>query len=42
MFVDEKTAERLLQSAGYKYPEKSEAWIVDKVLWDLQRDKFRG
>lgn len=41
-FVDQKTAERLLKSASYKYPEKSEGWIVDKVLWDLQRDKFRG
>jgi outer membrane biosynthesis protein TonB len=41
-FVDERTADRLLKSASYKYPEKSEAWLVDKVLWDLQRDKFRG
>lgn len=41
-FVDQKTADRLLKSTSYKYPDKSEAWIVDKVLWDLQRDKFRG
>jgi hypothetical protein len=40
--VDAKTAERLLQSASLRYPDKSNTWLVDKVLWDLERDRSRA
>jgi len=37
---DRKAAERLLESAVAKYPDKPEQWILDKVAWDLWRDRM--
>jgi len=37
---DRKAAERLLESAMAKYPDKPEQWILDKVAWDLWRDRM--
>ena len=34
-----EAAKRLLRSTQQKYPDKSEQWVLDKVEWDLQRDR---
>jgi hypothetical protein len=36
---DRETAERLLQSLRYKYPDKSEGWYWEKAVSDLERDR---
>ena len=36
---DAKLAERLLEQARFKYPGKSENWYVEKVIYDLNRDR---
>ncbi len=32
-------AKRLLEQAKVKYPGKSERWYVEKVIYDLERDR---
>lgn len=36
---DTKTAQRLLEAAKFKHPEKSEHWLFEKVIYDLERDR---
>ncbi|MGK7923929.1 MAG: hypothetical protein AB4290_01525 [Spirulina sp.] len=36
---DAKLAERLLEQARFKYPGKSESWYVEKVIYDINRDR---
>jgi hypothetical protein len=35
---DRALAHRLLQGARFKYPNKTEKWYVEKVIYDIQRD----
>jgi hypothetical protein len=35
---DRALAHRLLEGARLKYPDKSEKWYVEKVIYDIQRD----
>lgn len=35
---DRALAHRLLQGARLKYPDKTEKWHVEKVIYDIQRD----
>ena len=35
---DRALAHRLLQGARLKYPNKTEKWYVEKVIYDIQRD----
>ncbi|MGB6301552.1 MAG: hypothetical protein WBF90_35960 [Rivularia sp. (in: cyanobacteria)] len=37
---DEKTAVRLYNYAKNCNPGKSEKWVLEKALWDLERDRF--
>jgi uncharacterized protein HemY len=41
MHGDRKGAERLLQQARLKYGGKSEDWYCEKVIFDLERDRWR-
>jgi hypothetical protein len=41
MHGDRKGADRLLQQAKLKYGGKSEDWYVEKVIFDLERDRWR-
>jgi hypothetical protein len=34
-------AKRLLEQVRWKYPGKSERWYVEKVIFDLERDRGR-
>jgi hypothetical protein len=36
---DRQLAERLLAQCRLKHPDKSERWYVEKVLYDLYRDR---
>ena len=36
---DHRAAERLIQQATLKYPGKSADWYLEKVIYDLQRDR---
>lgn len=36
---DQQAAERLVQQATFKYPGKSADWYLEKVIYDLQRDR---
>lgn len=36
---DRQTAERLLRNARLRYPDKSEQWLFEKVIYDLTRDR---
>jgi hypothetical protein len=38
---DRKLAKRLLDQARWKYPNQSERWYVEKVIYDLDRDRGR-
>ncbi|MEA5470546.1 hypothetical protein [Spirulina sp. 06S082] len=38
---DAKLAERLLDQARLKYPGKSERWYIEKVIYDINRDRGR-
>jgi hypothetical protein len=38
---DRKLAKRLLDQARWRYPDKSERWYAEKVLYDLDRDRGR-
>jgi hypothetical protein len=31
-------AKRLLEQAQFKYPDKSDRWYVEKIIYDLERD----
>jgi hypothetical protein len=35
---DRALAHRLLQGARLKYPNKTEKWYIEKVIYDIQRD----
>lgn len=37
---DRGTVARLLENARNRNPEKSEQWVWDKVVWDLERDRL--
>ena len=41
MHGDRKGAERLIQQARLKYGGKSDNWYVEKVIFDLERDRWR-
>ncbi|MEO1132985.1 MAG: hypothetical protein AAFX40_09800 [Cyanobacteria bacterium J06639_1] len=36
---DKKLAKRMIERAKLKYPDKSESWYVEKVIYDLGRDR---
>lgn len=36
---DEATATRLVRHVVERNPHQSEKWILEKALWDLQRDR---
>lgn len=36
---EREVAERLLSHARQRYPERSEQWIIEKVMYDLSRDR---
>jgi hypothetical protein len=36
---DPEIADRLIEAARKKYPYKSKSWYLEKVLYDVQRDK---
>ncbi len=38
---DRQLAKRLLDQVQWRYPGKSERWYVEKVLYDLDRDRGR-
>jgi tetratricopeptide (TPR) repeat protein len=38
---DRSMAERLIDQAKKNDPNRSESWYWEKVLWDLERDRFR-
>lgn len=38
---DQQAAERLVQQASFKTPGKSPDWYLEKVIYDLQRDRGR-
>jgi uncharacterized protein HemY len=41
MHGDRQGAERLIQQAKLKYGGKSENWYFEKVIFDLERDRWR-
>ncbi|WP_071190997.1 hypothetical protein [Trichormus sp. NMC-1] len=36
---DVATARRLINQQRQLHPEKSDRWILEKVIWDLERDR---
>jgi len=36
---NKRLAERLVSSAKTANPDKSDKWLVEKVIWDLERDR---
>lgn len=36
---DQRVADRLVTQASFKYPDKSSDWYVEKVIYDLERDR---
>lgn len=36
---DISTAERLFNHANLRYPGRSNSWVLEKVLYDLERDR---
>ena len=36
---DQRAAERLVQQATFRYPGKTADWYLEKVIYDLQRDR---
>ncbi|WP_017304478.1 hypothetical protein [Spirulina subsalsa] len=36
---DQGAMERLLTSAKVREPGRPEQWYIEKVMWDLQRDR---
>jgi uncharacterized protein HemY len=41
MHGDRQGAERLIRQARLKYGGKSDNWYVEKVIFDLERDRWR-
>lgn len=39
VYGDRATADRLLRQARSRYPDRSEQWILEKVVFDLERDR---
>ncbi len=39
LHYDQSTVDRLLTMARYKYPGHSQQWYLEKVIYDLQRDR---
>lgn len=39
---DRQTATRLLNHAKLKYPDRSVNWCIEKVIYDLERDRTRS
>ncbi|MCY6492202.1 hypothetical protein [Leptolyngbya sp. GGD] len=39
VYGDRAMAERLLRQARLRYPDRSEQWIWEKVVLDLERDR---
>lgn len=39
--IDVATAHRLVDAARLRYPGKDLEWLIDKVIWDLYRDRKR-
>jgi len=39
--LDKKTLKRLLSTYRLKYPGQTEQWLWEKIIWDLERDRFR-
>lgn len=39
---DRALAKRLLEHAKFKYPGKSDRWYVEKIIYDLERDRAGG
>ena len=37
---DEKTAVRLYNYAKNSNPGQSEKWVLEKAVWDLERDRW--
>ena len=37
---DRKTANRLIEGAKISHPERSIDWLVEKVIYDLERDRI--
>ena len=35
---DESAKERLIRATHARYPDKDEKWVLEKVLFDLERD----
>jgi hypothetical protein len=40
--TDPATARRLMEHAENQHPDRSEKWVIDKVIRDLIRDRSRG
>lgn len=36
---DQRVADRLITQATFRYPDKSPDWYVEKVIYDLERDR---
>lgn len=36
---DQATVDRLLRSAEYRHPGRSQQWYLEKVIYDLERDR---
>lgn len=34
-------AERLIQTLRIKHPTKSDRWLIEKAIWDFERDRGR-
>jgi len=39
--MDEKTLNRMLTTYRHKHPGQTEQWLWEKMVWDLERDRFR-
>jgi hypothetical protein len=36
---DQATLDRLLRAAEYRHPGRSQQWYLEKVIYDLERDR---
>lgn len=36
---DQATVDRLLRAAEYRHPGRSQQWYLEKVIYDLERDR---
>jgi hypothetical protein len=39
LHYDQAAADRLLTAARFKYPGRSQQWYLEKVIYDLDRDR---